>query len=522
MKVNLKRICALLAVLVSTVAGARNVDIGQVRAWIDEGMTTVEEDCLLEVVLVSVPDNPNLGMNDQISSDTVNNLKTKRIGYFQSADGSLGLLIHFQKTATIRAIPRFATVTVNLKGARLERNKEGGYCVYDAPVNSVVSVREAGRESIPVKMRAISELTDADVYTLVRVQDVEFVFKDGSYSNVYEAHAQRSKVNSACVPTQKIDNWAGLLCDSEANPLYYVLSTRASWRRTGEGVPQGKGWLEGIVIPNTDMPRYGGKVLGKYQILPMSAEAFCFKDESSWNVMAEWNWNDNVPEIHTTTGDRKAVQYEKIIADEGEGELSINTGGRTVRFRDMNNVAVISEKDNPEWKGIVSNGALSVQCPSSSWWNWSENRGKGLQLIVPTRNIKASRLALGFTFAAGKCNAEGALHFPCKWTVEYSSDGRNYVKANDKPIILRALPYSNYTINGERYETSSEAGAGYTEHLLQLPAGLLGKNHIYIRIVPESTHAATLAYEGTMNGSLHPSRKNTTIVNFGAIKVMYR
>ena len=35
-------------------------------------------------------------------------------------------------------------------------------------------------------------------------------------------------------------------------------------------------------------------------------------------------------------------------------------------------------------------------------------------------------------------------------------------------------------------------------------------------------NSATLAYEGTMNGSLHPKRTNATIVNFGAVKIIYR
>ena len=57
---------------------------------------------------------------------------------------------------------------------------------------------------------------------------------------------------------------------------------------------------------------------------------------------------------------------------------------------------------------------------------------------------------------------------------------------------------------------------------MKLPASMLGKGNIYIRIVPENKHAATLAYEGTENGSLHPDNKLTTIVNFGAVKLMYR
>ena len=518
----MKRIL-LLSLILSTVAlQAQNVDFAQIKGWIDEGVTEIEEDCILEAVLVSVPQNPNMGMNQQISSNTVFNTDSRRTGYFQTKEGDSGLLIHFLKTATLKDVPRFAVVTLNLKGAELRKCGEIGYGVYKLPENSILAVKPQEKADIPVKLKKISELTPADVYTLVRVDDLEFVFKDGAFSNVYEVHVQSSSINSECNPTQKIDNWAGLLCDSEANSIYYVLSTRATWRRNGKQVPQGRGWVEGIILPNTDMPRYGGKVLGKYQILPMSHHAFRMSEPSAWKTLAEWNWNDNIPEIHTTVGDKKQIQYEKITPDVGDGELYVNTGGKVVRFRDMNNTIITADKTDPNWRGIIANGALSIQCPSCNWWNWNENRGRGVNITVPVKGLNASRVALCFTFAAGKCNAEGARNFPCRWKVECSSDTKTWVKVNDKSIILRSLPYSQYKLEGENYDTSAEAGAGYTEHIVELPASMLGKSNIYVRIVPESKHAATLAYEGTENGTLHPMRTSATIVNFGAVKMIYR
>lgn len=517
----MKRILLLSIALVTASLNAQNVDFAQIKAWADEGVSEIEEDCYLEAVMVSVPQNPNMGMNLQVSSNTIFNTDSRRTGYFQTKDGSEGLLIHFTKTATLKNLPRFSLVKLNIKGAELRKVGDIGYGIYMVPENSIISVTEQERSAIPVKMKRLSELTPKDIYTLVRVDDLEFVFKDGAFSNVYEAHVQKSDINAACGPTQKMDNWAGLLCDSEGNTIYYLLSTRAKWRRDGKGVPQGRGWVEGIILPNTDMPRYGGRTLGKYQILPMSKEAFRMREEGAWKTLAEWNWNDNVPEIHTMDGDKKQIVYEKVTADEGEGVLYVNTGGKVVRFRDMNNLRIISEKGDPNWKGIVAYGALSVQCPSCNWWYWNENRGKGLNLLVPAKDVTGSQLALCFSFAAGKCNAEGARNYPCHWIVECSSDGRDWLRVSDR-IILRPLPYAPYTLEGYNYETSAECGAGYTEHLVKLPASMLGKGNIYIRIVPENKHAATLAYEGTENGSLHPDNKLTTIVNFGAVKLMYR
>lgn len=501
---------------------AQGTDFVQVRSMIDRGLERVEDDCVIEAVLVSAADHPNTMENEQISFDFVNLSAGRRAGYFHSKDGGLGLMIHFDKVAALKKIPRFATVRLNLKGAGLGKVNGIGYAVYGLQESSILSVEKGSGENAFVEEKTLSELTDEDVFTLVRVKDLEFVFKDGALLNVYELAVQKSRINSGCGPQGRMDGWAGLLCDGEGTPFYYLMNTGVAWRRDGTGVPQGHGTIEGIIVPQTDMSRYGGKVLGRYQIRPLGKSAFCFEDTPVWRTVAEWNWNDNVQEIHTSEGDLKSVTYNKILSDKGEGLMYFNTGGEIVRFRDMNNPQLVNDKNDRNWRGYLQYGALSVRCPSSNWWNWGSDQGKGLYMAVTTENMKGTHLLLGFTFAAGQCSPFQVKGCPASWKVEFSLDGKNYARASSESIALRSLPWSPGEVNGTRYLTSKDAGVGFTEHLVKLPAFLLGRKLIYIRIVPEDKSALTLAYEGGFNGSLHPQDKSATAVNFGTVKLMYR
>ena len=309
----MKRILILLSMLSSALLSAQEVEFAQVRQWIDQGEQRISQDCIIEAVLVSAAEHPNTMENEQISFDYINISAGRRTGYFHSKDGSLGLMIHFDKVAYLKKIPRFATVRLNLKGARLGKVNELGYAVYDLQESAILSVEKGTKADALIQEKTVSELTDEDVFKLVRVKDLEFFFKDGSLLNVYELAVLKSKINAGCGPMGRMDGWAGLLCDGQGNPFYYLMNSGVTWRREGDGVPQGHGSLEGIIVPQTDMARYGGKVLGRYQIRPLSKSAFAFDEQPVWRTAAEWNWNDNVAEIHTTDGDLKTISYQKVL-----------------------------------------------------------------------------------------------------------------------------------------------------------------------------------------------------------------
>ena len=76
-------------------------------------------------------------------------------------------------------------------------------------------------------------------------------------------------------------------------------------------------------------------------------------------------------------------------------------------------------------------------------------------------------------------------------------------------------------IGGVTYPTSEEAGLGFTEHRVLLPADAFGCKNVTVRIVPIAKNAATLATRNTDKAALRPNLMTDTYVSFGSIVVRY-
>ena len=106
--------------------------------------------------------------------------------------------------------------------------------------------------------------------------------------------------------------------------------------------------------------------------------------------------------------------------------------------------------------------------------------------------------------------------------MEYSTDGETFHRVECDPITLRSLPWwYNNDIGGATYPTSEEAGLGFTEHLVKLPAELLGCKNVTVRIVPIAKRAATLAMEQSDKAALRENLLTETYVSFGSVVVRY-
>ena len=134
---------------------------------------------------------------------------------------------------------------------------------------NVLSVAPGTAADLPMQERSVATLTDDDLYTFVTLRDAEFVFKEGSYTNIWEPYAQscgelhhyKYDINN------RMDGWASLVRDSEGGAIYMLVNTLCAWRRAGKPLPQGMGPLSGVVV-HTPMRRYGGD-MGRYSIRPL-------------------------------------------------------------------------------------------------------------------------------------------------------------------------------------------------------------------------------------------------------------
>lgn len=517
---------AMLCMIVPLSAVGKTVSMREVRDMAKKSKTVVvEQDLTIEGYMVGHPFGNNNDMNVSFLYMQLRN-RDLGTGYIESLSGDVGLQIKFAHRTMAKAFPRYAKVAISLNGTTLRYNEKGGVTIEGLTDEHLISLTKCTKEDLPYKEMYINELTEDDIYTYVTLKDCEIVFKDGSLSNVYERYVMQSSINKKAKPNKSMDGWATLICDKKGGAIYALVNTLCRWRRDGEGVPQGSGYMQGIVTCETHS-RYGGDVFGKYTLRPVDGEDYAMNwgaKSSAYKSIAEWNWNDNKKNLATESGELKVVTTERIVADKGKGSLQLEVEGKAIRGRDTNNPRIDSgkEEDTQGAAGLVRYGALSIKTEAHNWWDWKNDCGNGVVAEFSTKGISGKNLLFGFTFAAGEFSAKTSYGFPVFWNVEYSVDGKTWTAVEGStPKKLRSLPWPwDKNVHDVHYDSIS-AGLGYTEHVVMLPNSLFKKSKVYVRVVPVAKNAATLGYDYIDNGALRHNSNDMTVVNFGSFVVRY-
>lgn len=512
----------LLCPLIQT--AAREVSFAELRTMVRPGGELILSGELeLEGVVISEPKHPNLAQGEQRTFRNNSSTQNDRTAYLESPAEGLGAKLVFQHfdPEAARAL-RYARLTLSLKGAVLKMTARGALSLEDLPNGSILSVQEGTAADLPLRHKALGELKAEDLHTWVSIPDCEYVFKDGAYVNILESYARSNPDNKQYRPLGYMDTWQGLLCDGQASPLYVVINARTPWRRTGKGVPQGKGVISGILV-DEDNVRYGS-VRG-WQIRPLEESdiAFDWNGPSSFKTLAEWNWNDGEKTFNTTEGPVERFRSEKMLPEVGKGELTLEGTTSTYRGLDCNNPVLEPAKAEIRGaKGLVRQGAMEIRAQVPNWWNWGDDCGNAVVLKCSTKNLKAEKLFLAFSFAAGANKASCSRLNPAWWGVEVSTDNVNIARMDIPDIRLHTLPWWESTMEGVTYTTSMEAGMGMTEHLVELPASLIGQETVYVRILPTRKVLMTLAEQGSANAALRQNMDYWSVVSFGTITLRYR
>lgn len=516
---------ALLCMVVPLSAAEQITSMRDVREMAKQthGMV-VEQDIAIEGYVISKPHGHNNDLNIQLHYASLKNDDLATV-YIESLSGDIGFRIKLSSRVA-KTYPRYARVVLSLKGTTLKYAEPSSVTVEGVSEANILRLTQCTESDLPRKEKYISEMTDDDMYTYITLKDCEIVFKDGSYSNVYERYVQRTAFNKKVKPNKSMDCWATLICDKNGASIYALTNTLCPWRRDGAGVPQGVGVMKGIVS-SVSLPRYGGDVFGRYIIFPVDGEDFDMDwaaATSMYRSIAEWNWSDNKRAFSTEYGDMNAITTERVVADIGRGMLQVTASSESIRGRDTNNTRVDAGKEEGTkgFGGFVRYGALSVKTAAHNWWDWKSDCGKGVEIEFSTAGLSGERLLFGFTFAAGEISAATSYGFPIYWNVEYSTDGKEWhTVEGSKPKKMRSLPWHwSQEVNGIHYD-SILAGAGYTEHIVMLPKSLFGESKVYVRVIPVAKICATLGYDYVENGALRRNSTVETVVNFGSFVVRY-
>lgn len=533
----MKRLIIVIAVFVVSVplfAKGGKTDFASVRALADKGdprvtdvltnyvfaedvtvllETEVRENLYIEGFIVGspamFPRNENLEIAWQLGSKSASPKNNARTMYLESLDGRYGFRLFFDNADDAKNAGRlFGILELNLKGTKLV--KEYDYYVITGLTSDNVIGYEKGTESdIPAKKKHIAELTDDDIFTWVALQDCEFVFKGGAYMNVRETYLPKSKTGRY-TGNNWMNSWRRLVYDAKGNSVYLGLDAKLSNRRNGDGIPQGCGEVAGV-LTKSYMPRYGK--VREYTLRPPSLEEVRFaKGESStWKTIAGWDWNRPSDGI--------------VPAEIGRGFMTTDFQGTIGRFSDCDNPVIDLPGEKPDTRGTygsVENGALSLKGHTCDWWDWTSGEPRSLSIAFSTAGLQGESIVFAWTFAAGQYSQKTSYGYPHNWQVSYSFDGKNFVTIPESLAELHSLPYTAGEVDGKSYETSAEAGIGYTEHLVCIPASAFGRRKVIIRLSPADRTVADMAY-------LHRDVLEATeesqwpcVVNFGEIQVRYR
>ena len=528
----------------------------EIRALYPNG-GEVEEDYILEGVVVSNTEGGNAGENEQISASAIDYSGSQRTVYFQSLDGNYGFSL-LTETQEDNIFKQFNKVQILLKGTEIY--------LFDQPVkyyqikgirkNMVASNERASDNEIVVKEKHFKDITDEDIFTYVRLKDVEFPVRKGSICPINEGYSTAGK-------SDRISKFPLLVRDINGDSFYMYTNTVCTYRNDGTRVPQGSGRIAGVIVHERfsrfewkdgmdllDMendPELGN--IGKYQIRHQTKGdiydnmAMDFKDNFSELLVEYRYWNPDVEKgvqkptygdngwfthtyqqkyTGTESKDYTEEQYRQHMSAEvcfsylGPIGLAGSMFGSNTGNLNGLGIVLDSSKDryNPEMSEWVGehNGTMQWLAPSTSmadaeiplrvanagngagkgwcssdcycafrslkWWDFDSNRGYAWMLNFSTKGI-AKKLSMQISVL----NSSPKFYSPRYWRAEWSE-----VDSMDPTMDAQWHTIDEYTVPDISQWTGTlfSSVVGYKAINFDLPEELLGKENVYIRLMPIS------------------------------------
>lgn len=543
MKRNIFPVFALAAAMVLIPSGlvAGDVhDLSSLREICPAGRSVkVDDTYLVGGVVISDWRSPNMELNPNVAADVVNTEVNDGTAYVQQEDASMGVRVVFREAGENR-LCRYDGIVMDLKGCTLTREADPDrITIGQFAYSNVVSRTDGDRSSVPIKEKTIAELADADIYTYVSLRDVEMVFKNGGYTDVYEPYMQPLPQiqGDGYGVSGRMDGWAALVRDGAGSCMYMLVNTLCPWRRNP--VPRGVGVLNGILV-NTDMPRYGG-CMGRYSIRPVDeADIAVTSRKSPWKLLTAWI-------LDGSNGQK--LDFEVMGEVDGlwkngrKGDRVLNDAGTRAYLWTNSNSAIHVDSDlnatDGKDKGFVHDGAILFKGPTAGWYAFDKSgkaeSNKSFFIEFPAKKVKGTAMCLSFSWSAGDQKMDHDWGFPANWTVMCSVDDGSWVRLREcatgkKVFSLRGQPYwdgkSAQAANGYYYRTGFDCGMGNQQRSFMLPKEAIGASKVVVRITPANSTMYSIRKHpeapGECNVKIKQSFRGTTVIRFGEIKIEYR
>jgi len=480
------------------------ISFAEVRALTPGEISSLQ---YIEGFIVSSPESANVCQSPQTAQFKFDHQENYKTAYIESVDGKYGFQLKFATTEDNTTV-RWSRVRISINGLTLVKETSPVTCYTLTGLTKDSIIETVGAPDsflVPAKKKTIDQLTDDDVFTLVSLQDIEIMCKDGAYTNCSDGYSIKDPVvNPYSGGTNPRWDVAPLLMsDKNGNVIYMLTNAMVPWRRDGatyangaEVVAQGSGTYKGVIV-GEELVRYGD--LGKYKIRPIEEADIELQNDAFSKTIVEWNWND-----------KKA----DVIPEIGEGTLNVY-GATTAANSDYNSM-MSHEYTKKGQAGLIPSGALIL---TKKWWDFTNDVGNYIDISFSTEGISGTNLIFGLVWNHGDMN-NTTLDAPAHWNLLYSiDDGATFKAVPGEMLKNRSICWWS--------TTSQDSCPGFKDHLRKLPQECFGQKTVILRLqvadkvtdIKPGTAAATyLENLGIEKGTL--TDKNTK-VRFGTITVRY-
>ena len=201
----------------------------------------IDKYVLLEGVVVSNKHSFNAGEPDQQTTSVVDYNPTKTTVYLQAPNGSRGIQLTCA-TADDNVFEQWDKVQILIHGTTGIMYEGPDRFELKGVKKTMITQRTAGTKAdITVKKKTIAQLTDADIFTYVELQDVYFPVRKGSLCPYNEGYALGTGAD-------RIAKYPRLMLDKNGDEIHLFTNSNCMYRSNGRRLPYGSGYISGVIV----------------------------------------------------------------------------------------------------------------------------------------------------------------------------------------------------------------------------------------------------------------------------------
>jgi len=496
------------------------LDVDALKALATGEKTKLEGNYFLTGTVINDWSEANGAENRMVSVDIADYKSQFRTVYVQDENGTSGIkLVFTEEVATL--LSRFSCITLDMKGLTLvKQSNPERYLVEAIPLTAIVAAESSS--AVQPRELKISEIKAEDLYTFVKLKEVEIPVRKGCY-----APTDIRKISAVTAfPT--------ILRDKEGSSIYMMVNINCSWARDGRTMPRGSGSVQGALVCET-CDSYEWSVddekkkqeegyianyitgignIGDWQIRPVVNDDIQIAEDFSnsfSDILYEWAYVDTsgvkliqnattaLNEIYPTHSSLTAgspispfTMGASLYCTNSKVDTLANLslyndwthlgpyefGGQITKSSNGNGV-VDDLGRQAHWSpySSVSTTGVIFRTNGSAWAakQWSTDQFWCCEFDASSLTSSNSPVSVQF----GVGNDLDNYGAPRYWKVEYSLDKSSWIKLAEYTIPDFVMPATKkvYQIPGPKYQS------------FNLPDDVIGKAKVYVRLIPASTKA---------------------------------